>query len=242
MTALSERLSVIASQTGSGETMADIGTDHGFLPLFLVSSGKCPFAVVADVSEGSLAKARQNIALAGFAADDPRFSLRLGDGLSVIERGEVDNVVIAGMGGALIRDIILEDVYKSYTVKRFILQPRKAPGRLRHGLLEAGFSIDRELLAREGRFICEILVVSPPDDTRFGAPYDGPGPDSIELEAPESVFDLNGDLAAEFFRRKLEKYRGIRDNILNAGSDDWQTRVVAEYNIAYLEDALARRA
>ncbi len=152
---LSERLQLIADQIELGETMADIGTDHGFLPIYLKRSGICPKVTLTDVSQGSLDKAREDCAK--FAPGE-EFDFRCGSGLSVLTPGEVDAVVIAGMGGILMSDIIREDLDVAKTVGHFILQPRRHPSYLRYQLYDMGFDMDRELLVRERKYIWEIMV------------------------------------------------------------------------------------
>ena len=118
MIKLTSRLKTIADEIEKGETMADIGTDHGFLPVFLWEKGICPKVVMTDVSSGSLAKARLNCQTLHPEAD---FDLRLGSGLEVLEPGEVDAVVIAGMGGILMTEILGADIEKAWSFKKIIL-------------------------------------------------------------------------------------------------------------------------
>ena len=95
---LTPRLQTIADEINPGETMADIGTDHGFLPVYLWENKISPNVIMADISAGSLAKAEENCR-AFFP--DREFDLRLGNGLEILQPGEVDAVVMAGMGGIL---------------------------------------------------------------------------------------------------------------------------------------------
>ena len=135
---LSDRLQLIADEIHCGETMADIGTDHGFLPLYLLETKKCPKVIMADISSGSLKKAEDNCKMAN---PDGNYELRLGDGIDILEDGEVDVVAIAGMGGNLIADILEWNLAKSRSIKRYILQPRRHVGKLRHWLACNGFKI-----------------------------------------------------------------------------------------------------
>ena len=107
MTKLTPRLNLIANEILPGETMADIGTDHGFLPLYLWEQKICPKVIMADISKGSLQKARDNCKT---AYPDVDFDLRLGSGIEVLETGEVDVVAIAGMGGLLMTEILGVDL------------------------------------------------------------------------------------------------------------------------------------
>lgn len=202
---LSERLQLIADEINKGETMADIGTDHGFLPLYLLESGKCPKAVMVDISSGSLKKAEDNCKV---LHPERQYDLRLGNGIDVLQDGEVDVVVIAGMGGLLIADILDWDLSKSRSIKRYILQPRNNVGRLRHWLAEKGFRISKESLVREGKFICEILTVDSgfpksKESAQYSAAYD----------YPDSLLTCRNHLTKEYLERKLEIEEKIYINI-----------------------------
>ena len=120
MNRLTDRLQLLADQIENGETMADIGTDHGFLPLYLWQQGISPAVIMCDISEPSLAKAK---AAAGALQFGRELDFRAGDGLNVLAPGEVDVIVIAGMGGLLIRDILSDDLEKTRSFSKFILQP-----------------------------------------------------------------------------------------------------------------------
>ena len=139
--------------------MADIGTDHGFLPLYLWEKGISPKVIMCDISEPSLAKAK---GAAGSYQFGSELSFRAGDGLRVLDSGEVDDIVIAGMGGLLIVDILSDDMNKTMSFKKYIFQPRNNSGRLRYWLVSHGFDITRNQLVREGKFICEVITAISP--------------------------------------------------------------------------------
>ena len=128
MIKLTSRLKTIADEIEKGETMADIGTDHGFLPVYLWEAGICPKVIMADISRGSLSKAEQNCRS---LYPDVDFDLRLGSGIEVLSQGEVDAVAIAGMGGILMTEILGEDIHKAHSFKKMVLQPRNRIGHLR---------------------------------------------------------------------------------------------------------------
>ncbi len=207
MIKLSDRLSVIANEIERGETVADIGTDHGFLPIYLWEAGVSPKVIMADISRGSLDKARQNCLA---AHPDMEFDLRLGDGIKVIEDGEVDAIAIAGMGGILMTEILGADLKKSHSFKKFILQPRNNVGFLRHWLLANGFEIMNEQLVREGKYICEILTVVPSETAN--ASFEDKGSDSIEYQFPKTLIDFKVPLTIEYLNRHLNKEKFILES------------------------------
>ena len=100
---LDERLKTVAALVRPGSRVADIGTDHGYLPVYLVKEGICPRAIAADLRSGPLESARRHVTAAGLS---DRIDLRLGDGLTPIEPQEVDDMIIAGMGGETIAGIL----------------------------------------------------------------------------------------------------------------------------------------
>ena len=218
MIKLSDRLMLMAAQIKQNETMADIGTDHGFLPMYLLDEGICKKVILADVSKGSLDKAKNNMnewadkcREEGKIIPEDAFDFRLGDGIAVLEEGEADAVVIAGMGGILISEILERSMSKAEKVKRFILQPRNGQGKLRYWLIQNGFSIEKELLVREGKFIPEIIVAVPGaakiGDSDMPQVYG-----HISYELPEKLLE-NGELAIEFLERRLAVEKRILETV-----------------------------
>jgi len=223
---LSDRLQLIADEIIVGETMADIGTDHGFLPLYLMESGKCPHVIMADISKGSLAKADENCKLAG---PGKTYDLRLGDGIDVLEDGEVDVIVIAGMGGLLIRDILDWNVKKSRSMSRYIFQPRNKVGALRYWLYSNGFSIEKESLVRESKYICEILTVRTAGEVHRQAEY------TADFDYPDSLLTWRGPLTEEYLLTKLQLEDDIFQNILKNSRNPEVEGVMAEARVNKLK-------
>ncbi len=150
---LTPRLKTVADRVRPGAAMADVGTDHGYLPVRLLLDGTIPFAVASDLRAGPLARARETARR--FGVED-RISFRLCDGLSGIRADEADSVAIAGMGGDTIATILAAAPWVREG-KQLLLQPMTHGEALRGWLWENGFQIERELLAREGkRFYCVI--------------------------------------------------------------------------------------
>ena len=229
---LSDRLQLIADEIHCGETMADIGTDHGFLPLYLLETKKCPKVIMADISSGSLAKAEENCKM---AKPDGDYELRLGDGIDILEDGEVDVVAIAGMGGNLIADILEWNMAKSRSIKRYILQPRRHVGKLRHWLYCNGFEIVKESLVEEGKFICEILTVeSGPVENGREAEY------GAEFDYPDSLLDHVNPMTEAYLHRKLELENMILDNINKNSQNAGEEGILCKARIARIESLISR--
>ena len=134
---------------------ADIGTDHAYIPIRLIRDGKARRVIATDVRKGPAEIARENIKK--YSLSD-KIEVRLGSGLSVIEKGEADLIIIAGMGGELICDIIASDEDKA-RASELILQPMNSQYELRKYLVQNGFTIYDEDIAVEGFKVYNIIFV-----------------------------------------------------------------------------------
>ena len=153
---LSERLSACAALVRPGSIPADIGTDHGHVPIYLVANGICPRAIAADLRQGPLSAARRNADLAGVT---DRIDFYLSDGLKEIPAGACDTVICAGMGGDTIISILSGAGWIRDGEISLILQPQSAVAELRAFLWEEGFSIQRERFAEDGKFVYTVMEV-----------------------------------------------------------------------------------
>ncbi len=138
MITLDSRLSLCASFVRQDSKLADIGTDHAYLPVWLCQNGVCKSAVAADINPEPLSRGQLTIAQAGL---EDKVKTRLSDGLKSISEDEADDIVIAGMGGELIAKIILDCEYSRDKDKRFILQPMTKSELLIERLCQNGFEI-----------------------------------------------------------------------------------------------------
>ena len=160
---LSKRLQAVADLVGDGLTVADVGTDHGYIPIYLIESGKCEYAFAMDVNQGPLLRAKEHIAERGL---EMQIETRLSDGVKHLNDGECDAVVIAGMGGALTIKIMEEgkQIFKNLT--EFVLQPQSELHKVRAYLLEQGYSIVAEDMVQEdGKFYPMMKVINGVSDT-----------------------------------------------------------------------------
>lgn len=151
---LSERLIAIANFVPNNSIVADIGTDHGYIPAYLIENKISKKVIGTDISKGSLDKIIEYIKELRF---EDKIDTRLGDGLEVIKPYEVDTVIIAGMGGLLIRDILENHRKVSDSIIDFILQPMVAQKEVREYLIENNFEIIGEELVKEENKYYEII-------------------------------------------------------------------------------------
>jgi len=135
--------------------MADIGSDHAFLPIYLAQRGKISFAVAGELNEGPFKGAERNVRKRGLTE---QISVRKGNGLAVISPGEVETVTISGMGGGTMRDILAAGIEKLDGVSRLVLSPQGDSDQLRQWLLAHGWKIiDEDMLVEDER-IYEFIV------------------------------------------------------------------------------------
>lgn len=258
---LSIRLATIADMIRSGETVADIGTDHGQLPVFLCDEKRCPKVIMTDVSEGSLAKARmtgyrylQAATADTLEADQPLLEARLGDGLAPLENGEADVVIMAGIGGGLMERILRADPAKSASMGRYILQPRRNPGELRRFLAAAGYGIADETLIPESRYIWEIITAVPAEqwgeevrflindapDSDFAQMVKG-ADDTLFWEIPSYYAALDDPLMDDYLARKLAREKRNLAGKRRADTVDEEDVAVSFRNIQYIESLIRAR-
>ncbi|MBT9777968.1 SAM-dependent methyltransferase [Clostridium sp. MCC353] len=154
---LSRRLEMVASFVEPGSRIADIGTDHAYVPIWLVEEKRAVSAIAMDVRPGPLERAQNHIKTYGM---EGRIETRLSDGVSRLKPDEADTVIIAGMGGELVIHILEEGRHVWNSVKTWILSPQSELGKVRRYLEEQGFCIVKEdMTCEEGKYYTVMKVV-----------------------------------------------------------------------------------
>ena len=218
---LTNRLLKIASLVDKNNRLADIGTDHGYIPVYLLNKGKIDFAILADINKGPLENARSEVRRNKL---ENKVDLRLGSGIEVLKKGEVDEVIIAGMGGILIGELLEANKEVAHSVEKLILQPMQAQEELRSYLLNNGYEIIDECLEKEDFRLYEIIV----------AKYTGNNTsveDEIYYEVGKKLIENKDELLVEFIENKIKKY----NNIIEKLGDKELDAVVAKRNLAKMK-------
>lgn len=187
---LTPRLRTIAELVPKGSIFSDIGTDHAYLPTWLLLNDVIDKAIAADINEGPLERARET---AKKYHVDSNVNFRLCDGLSGIQEGETDVIAIAGMGGDTIAHILGQAPWTKDPGIILLLQPMTSQKDLRQWLIQSGYCIEREYIVREGEKLYIILLV------RGGAMS---APTSAELWAGRQS---NDPLRGEFLDHIMSK-------------------------------------
>lgn len=152
---LDERLLLIAGLVRRGKIVADIGSDHGYLVTWLVKSGVCPSGYACDINEQPLERSRRTVQSYGVA---DRVTLQMGSGFEPLRPCEVQDIIIAGMGGDLIANILSTAAWRD-TQHHYLLQPMTRADELRRYLCAAGYEIIAEHAAKANRFSYTVLSV-----------------------------------------------------------------------------------
>lgn len=204
---LSKRLSTAASYVRSGAFVADIGTDHAYLPIYLVSNGIASQALASDINEGPILKARENILRYNLA---DKIYTEIANGLDKIEKYNPTDIVICGMGGELIAKILDSSSYIKNKNIRLILQPMTSIFELRE-YLSNGFSTIAENIVREDNKLYQVMCVE----------YDGKKHcySSLELELGKLNIQNKGEEFISLLNLTIDKKKK-RLNGLKVGGYD----------------------
>lgn len=160
---LTPRLYMIANNVKT-QSVADIGTDHGYVPVYLLKNGIVKKAVATDIRKGPLAAAKRT---ADKYKTADKIDLRLGAGLAPIGQGETETIIIAGMGGELIKNILSDDIKKAEAADFLLLQPMNSQDILRKWLSENNFSILKEDIETEGFKVYNLIIAKKGKGTVF---------------------------------------------------------------------------
>jgi len=154
---LSKRLSATAGLVTKGASVADVGTDHGYIPIYLMEQGISPKVIALDINEGPLDRAREHITACGL---EDKIEIRLSDGLKNVLPGEVDVMIASGMGGSLVIRIMEEGRKIMESLRFWILQPQSEIHKVRRYINENGMRIVAEDMVREdGKYYPVMKVV-----------------------------------------------------------------------------------
>lgn len=203
---LTPRLKCIADKVKRGSYPADIGTDHAYIPIYLIQNGICDRAVATDVRDGPLERA--GVDIQNFKLWD-KIKLRKGYGLAPVLGDDIDCAIMSGMGGYLICDILSSEKSKAEKIDYFIIQPMQFPERVREFLYNNGYHIYEEELVREDNKIYQVMCAEHGEETVD---------DSIHFEIGKRLIEYKDPLLPVFISSKMSETEKIIKNIESNGS------------------------
>lgn len=196
---LSKRLQAVADLISLDMSVADVGTDHGYIPIYLIKTGKSPKAIAMDINEGPLLRAKAHI-----ESYHLYIETRLSDGVHALQPGEVDCVVIAGMGGALTIKILEEGKTVFRALKEFVLQPQSELWKVREYLMNHGYQIIQEVMILEdGKFYPMMKVIN-----RDSEEYN-----NVELHYGPLLLKQKHPILKLFLEKEMNTKNGILHNL-----------------------------
>ena len=197
---LSKRLQTIADFVKKGAVVADIGTDHAHIPIYLIKNNIISKAYACDINAGPLEKAKENINYYGVK----NIELRLSNGLEKLKTDEADTLIIAGMGGELITDILEKGRRFFESKRKFILSPHTKIDEVRKFLLSNGFEITKEdMCIDEGKFYTVMEVKYTENKEMYS---------EAELLYGKYLIENKHPVLLEFLKKEEEKYLSILSN------------------------------
>lgn len=250
MQQLSKRLTAVAAMVSSGSRLADIGTDHAYVPIRLVQEGRIPGALAMDVKDGPLARAREHIREQGL---EQYIQTRKSDGLVALQPGEADTVLMAGMGGLLMIRILEAGHCHWQQVPEWILQPQSKVGEVRRFVREAGFTIeDEDFVEEDGKYYPMMRLIGPGAEQKTGSCDAGSsGNAGINVGTAESwsqveyafgklLLQRHDPVLREFLLKEKAKYAQVRRTVSDKMAEDGRGRVQEiDAYLALIGEALA---
>ena len=215
---VSKRIEFIVDNLDKVECLADIGTDHGYVPLLSLEKEKANRVIACDINKDPLDKAKLNAILEGIVGNEIDF--RLGSGLKPLEINEANSVVIAGMGGNLIRDILEEDIEKVNALNSLILVPAQNPEVLREYLYKNNYEVIKEDLCFDEGVYYELFKVKRAEGQVTEL-------DSIYYEVSPTLLRKKHPLMKDYLESKIKNY----SKILGFISDDSESALMRKREV-----------
>ena len=207
---LSLRLKTVASFVKRGSRLADIGTDHGYIPIYLVEKGIISRAIAMDVNKGPIERAKNNIRAAGL---EDFIETRISDGLKKLEKNEVDSIIIAGMGGMLIRKILDDKIDIINSVEELIVSPHSDWFTVREVLINNNMEIiDEAIIKDEGKYY--LIIKSKFSKTSISKEYD-----LTTLTYGKILLENKNEILKEFLLKEKDKKEKIIKSLKKGDSE-----------------------
>ena len=207
---LSNRLKAVAGLVSAGNTVCDVGCDHGYVPIYLIQNGICGRVIAMDVNAGPLARAREHIESAALGE---YIEIRQSDGVAALGYEEAKSLILAGMGGRLTMRILTEGMEKVQALEELILQPQSDVEAVRVFLRDIGFEIVQEDMVYEDGKYYPMMRACPVSGERHGVGTEMVQQQAVDRYGPYLLAHRHPVLYA-YLRWEQEREEAIREGIL----------------------------
>jgi len=225
MISLSPRLKAITNMVTPGYKIADIGTDHGFVPISLIERSMIPSAIAMDVNDGPLAIAKENIHHAGLL---DKVEIRQSDGLENLREHEADCAIFAGMGGNLIIKLLSDHWRITRSLKECILQPQSEWEKVRKFLLEHDLSIVQEVMVKDTGKYYLLMKVTANDSNEIW--------NEVELAFGKLLLENNSPVLLDYLQKEISIKERILKQLKGESGENIENRkneVISEIKLLY---------
>ena len=225
---LSKRLLTIADMVTKGNRVVDVGTDHGYIPIYLIKNKRIPNAIAMDIGKGPLERAKTNIQKENL---ELYIETRLSDGVQALYAKEADTMIIAGMGGGLVKKIIEEGREVLKTVREYILQPQSDIEMVRKYLEQEEYTIKEErMVLEDGKFYPIMRVCSGIEKYKR----------EIYYKYGKILLEEKNDILYLFLKKELDTYKKLEEQLTNSDGEHILIRLEEiRKEIGYIKEALA---
>ncbi len=210
MLKLDGRLQAVAENIKKYNVLADIGSDHGYLPIFLLRQNQIEHAIITDINKRPLENSKKNAVKHHM---DERCDFRLGEGLSVLKENECDAISICGMGGDTIVDILSKDLQIAYSVQKLVLQPMTNQIVLRKYLINNRFKITNEVIIKDKHLYYQIITAQKGEDNSLYK-------EEIDFEFPKSLLYNRDKIMHQYILYKIKTEEKIMARLIKEGKND----------------------
>lgn len=206
---LKGRLKLIADKVPKCNVLADIGTDHAYIPIYLVQNGVCRKAIASDIKIGPVKMASNNISLYKLSE---KIETRLGNGLDTIEINEADSIIIAGMGGTLMTELLEANKPKAVNSNALVLQSMNDLHVVRKWLYDNAFEIyDEEMVAEGPKLYCVLSAKFTGAKKEYS---------DFELQVGQSLINKKDPLLESYCRMKVKQIEKVLDQLEDMKEND----------------------
>ncbi|WP_310604990.1 tRNA (adenine(22)-N(1))-methyltransferase [Anaerosporobacter sp.] len=211
---ISKRLGAAVALVSKKSRVADIGCDHAYTSIYLVENGIASKVIACDINKGPLQRAKENIARFGYSAT---IETRLSDGAKEIKPGEVDTLLISGMGGALVVKILSDSKEVVDTCSELILQPQSEIFLVRRYLHEIGYQIvEEDMLIDEGKYYVMMRAIKAENRQEYS--------EEAYYQYGAKLLENKNEILHQFLNKEKATYEGIRDSLCDVQTEQAKKR------------------